>query len=169
MFQFTIALIAAVSAGAAEGGDKPFYFRSFEHAAPSVNHYRISGSYGTNNDPFALSLDFRKGQWDVEVKQRGSAPLKLRLDKVYNSIPINRILVAAEGDGRDLLVLIPFGTPRSECFANGSDVYDLVVIEKNGEITLEHFPKCDLEIINLPVERSAETLEVGAPPQSVDQ
>lgn len=162
MFASFVALLTAMAGVPSSGDDKPFYFRSFEYGSPAIEQYKLAGIYGRKKTPFIVELNFRNGQWNLKISS-GRGPLQnLRLDKAYNEIPVNRIAVAAGGAGDDLVVLIPFGKPHEECFANGEDVYDEVVVD-GGHVTVEHFPKCKLAIANVSV-RTSRGLEIVGPP-----
>lgn len=126
-------------------GDKPFFIWAYENPSPAIREYRVGGIYGKSSQPFALSLHFRNGQWDVRVERTGQPPLSLRLDKAYNSIPINEITVATDGNDENLVALIPFGAPLTDCFANGADVYNrLIISTEKEEVLIEGFDDCKL-------------------------
>lgn len=145
--------------------DKPFYFRSYENASPAIEQYKILGTFGLDKSTFSLSLSFYNGKWHVEIMNGRKRIRKLILNDSYNSIPVNRIVVTTSGGGSDLLIIIPFGKPHSECFLNGEDVYSNIVIESSDQISLEHFPKCGLETIDLPIKKVGDALEIGPPPK----
>jgi hypothetical protein len=157
-------LLAAITASESEG-DKPFYFRSYENASPTIHQYKIVGTLGSAKILFTLSLNFSNGRWYVDIAERGKPVRKIILDKAYNSIPVNKIVVASDGSSSNLLVIIPFGSPHSKCFLNGEDVYSNIVIEANGRIGLEHFPECRMQTATLPVKKLKNAVEVGPPPR----
>jgi hypothetical protein len=146
--------------------DKPFFMRSFEHALPSVLEYREAGLYGARKTPYAVSLRFRSGQWDLQLERDGRLLLKARLDKAYNRIPINRVMVASQDGDRQFVVSIPFGTPHTECFANGDEVYSQLAVQSEGKINLQHFPKCRFDEAPVKISKSGGVLLVGPPSQS---
>jgi hypothetical protein len=151
---------------APEADDKPIFVRSYEHPLPTVREYKVAGVFGAQETSFVLSLRFRNGQWDVQLESGIQSPLKVRLDKAYNSIPVSGIVAAVEDGDRRLVALIPFGKPHSECFGNGDEVYSQLSIRSAGEVRLEHFPKCVFEEGAPPVSKSRGVLLVGPPPQS---
>jgi hypothetical protein len=159
----------AVGQPAAEDaeGDKPFFFRTYEHPSPLIREYRLGGMYGKRADqPFVVDLRY-DGQWDVRLERTGRPPVMLRLDKAYNAIPVNRIMVAADGDDENLILLIPFGAAHTECFANGAEVYSQIVIG-SGEraISLEDFKDCAVDEVLPPLKHIDGVISVGPPPQA---
>lgn len=150
-----------------EDGDKPFFMLSFEHALPSVLEYREAGVFGSRKTPYAVSLRFRAGQWDVQLDRDGKLLLKARLDKAYNRIPINRMMVVSLDGDRQFVLTIPFGTPHTECFANGEEVYSQLAMQSEGKINLQHFPKCRFEEAPVQIRKSGGVLLVG-PPRETD-
>ena len=166
-FLAALVLQAPDSAGspAPEADDKPIFVRSYEHPSPTVRRYEVAGVFGAEETPYEISLQFRNSQWDVQIKSGSRTPLKVRLDKAYNSIPVGGIVVAMEDRGRGFVVLIPFGKPHPECFGNGDEVYSQLSIRSAGEVRLEHFPQCVFEEGAPPVSKSHGMLLVGPPPQ----
>ena len=153
------------AAGSPVADDKPIFVRSYEHPSPTVQEYKVAGVLGTEETPYAISLRFREGQWDIQLENGSRAPFRVRLDKAYNSIPVSRIVVAMEDGGRRFVVLIPFGKPHSECFANGEDVYSQLSVGSEGRVRLEHFPNCAFEEAVPPVGQTRGVLLVGPLPQ----
>lgn len=144
--------------------DKPSFVRAYEHPSPVIREYRLAGIYGKHEQPFVVSLRFHDGQWDVRMERTGRPPLVLRLDKAYNAVPVNHIMVATDGEDENLIVLIPFGPAHAECFANGSEVYNRVVINSGKEeVSLEDFQDCELKEVSPPVKRVNGVLSVSAP------
>jgi hypothetical protein len=154
------------SSGSVSTDDKQIFVRSYEHRSPTIEQYKVAGVFGAEETPFALSLRFREGQWDVQLESGNRAPVKIRLDKAYNSIPVSRIVVSAEQDEKEVVVMLPFGKPHSECFVNGDEVYSQLAIMNDGKVSLEHFPNCAFAETRPAVIRSRGALLVGPPPHA---
>jgi hypothetical protein len=144
--------------------DKPFYIRSFENPSPTVDRYSISGTFGPDKTSFVLSLDYIKDKWHVGIKEGDKPARKLILNSAYKSIPINRVGIATDGSQHKLVVIIPFGDSHSNCFINGDDVYNNIVIEAGDKISLEHFPQCNPETVSLSTKKRGGSLEIAPPP-----
>lgn len=163
-FVAVLALQPSLAAGSPVN-DKPIFFRSYEYPSPTIEKYEIAGVYGVDEIPYAISLQLRDEQWEVRLESGRHSPIKVRLDKKYNNISVSRILTVAEPEQKRFVVLIPFGNPHSECFANGDDVYSQLSIGSDGRVRLEHFPKCAFEETSPPVSQSGGLLLVGPPPR----
>jgi hypothetical protein len=156
-------------AGAEQPAQLPVHVDAGGGMRPDIYRYYLAGAFENGRVPFTADLLWSSGAWKLSFARSGTPRIHLELDSDrYDSLILNRVTISALSTRRSresFVIRLPYGEPKTECFANGDEVFQHLLIHVGSHsvssVSDYQFKECQGEYVPVRIRATSAGLSVG--------